>query len=85
MGNFTHHLQAASQEKQTENESESQESFFNFKELYFVVEDQRELVSEEKIKEWVLIEPSLKMKSNKKSEIENIEFCPTDIILCKMF
>lgn len=66
-------------------EEKSQEvSIFNFKELILSVKDQKEIVPLDKIKEWFIVEPSLKINSEKRSEIENIEFCPSDPIFCRL-
>lgn len=36
------------------------------------------------MKEWITLEPSLKVNSEKRSEVENIRFCPSDQIFCKL-
>jgi hypothetical protein len=70
---------------QKNNEEEAAgKNVFGFKELVFNFNEKKEHIPSEKIFEWAKIEPSLKIQSEKKSEIENIFYCPVDKILCKL-
>lgn len=53
-------------------------------ELVLSVGDQKETVSYEQMQNWVSIEPFLKIDPEKKSEIENIHYCPTNQIFCRL-
>lgn len=56
----------------------------DFNELILTIDDQKETLSRDQIENFFLIEPTLKMSPGKKSEIENIQYCPTSPILCQL-
>lgn len=56
----------------------------DFNELVLVVADRKETISKDQIENLFLIEPALRISSKEKSEIENIKYCPTSLILCRM-
>ena len=56
----------------------------NFNELVLTVADQKETLSRDQIEDFFLIEPTLKISPGKKSEIENIRYCPTSPVLCRI-
>ncbi|MDO8529755.1 MAG: VanW family protein [bacterium] len=53
-------------------------------ELVLSIGGQKETVSYEQMRNWISIEPSLKIDSEKRSEIENIRYCPTDRLFCRL-
>ena len=59
-------------------------SIFSFKEIVFSAKDHKETFPESQFKDLVIIEPSLKTGSGLKSEAENIRYCPSDPIICKL-
>lgn len=79
---FASSIQAAQEKSFQEKYQET--STPEFKELTLTVKDQKEIISQDKLKEWITVEPSLKLNSGKRSEIENVEFCPSDPVFCKL-
>lgn len=79
---FASSIQAAQDKSSGENPQEN--STLEFKELTLVIKDQKETISQDRMKEWITLEPSLKVNSEKRSEVENIRFCPGDQIFCKL-
>jgi vancomycin resistance protein YoaR len=59
-------------------------SLFNFKKLILSVGGQKETIPEEQLRDLVSIEPVLKISPKEKSEIENIYYCPTSLVLCRL-
>ena len=59
-------------------------SLFNFKELILSVQDKKETIPEGQLRELISIDPTLEISSGKKSEIENIKYCPLDSLLCRI-
>lgn len=59
-------------------------SLFGFKEIVFSLGDQKETVYEQELRDLVSIEPTLKISRERRSEIENINYCPFDKILCEI-
>lgn len=82
MAIFASSIQAAQDKSSGENPQEN--STLEFKELTLVIKDQKETISQDRMKEWITLEPSLKVNSEKRSEVENIRFCPSDQIFCKL-
>lgn len=52
--------------------------------LVLSIGDQKETVSYEQMQSWISIEPFLKIDPEKRSEIENIHYCPTNQIFCRL-
>ena len=59
-------------------------SFFSFKELVILVNNQKQTVPEEQLEDLILINPVLRINSGKKSEIENVRYCPSGLIFCRL-
>lgn len=59
-------------------------SSLSFNELILIAGDQKQTVSRDQLESIFLIEPTLKINSEKKSEIENIYYCPKNPILCRI-
>ncbi|MFA5777046.1 MAG: VanW family protein [Parcubacteria group bacterium] len=59
-------------------------SLFSFKKLILSVKDQKETIPEEQLRNFVSIEPTLKISLKEKSEIENIHYCPSSLVLCSL-
>ncbi|MFH0969072.1 MAG: VanW family protein [Patescibacteria group bacterium] len=57
---------------------------FSFNELSVAVGDQKEIISRAQLEGLILTELSLKINSAKRSEIENINYCPTSKPACKL-
>jgi vancomycin resistance protein YoaR len=55
-----------------------------FNELILTAGGQKQVISKDQFNNFFLIEPTLKIGSGKKSEIENIKYCPGSPVLCRM-
>lgn len=64
--------------------SVSESSLLGFKKLTLTAGEQKEIISEEQLQKWILVEPTLRMASEKKSEIENISYCPSSPVVCRL-
>ncbi len=60
-------------------------SILDFTNLVLKIDDQKEAVAPEQFNEWISVEPSLKKGSERRSEVENINYCPVSPLYCRIF
>lgn len=82
LATFASSVQAAQEKPSGEKPLEN--STLEFKEFTLVIKDQKEIIPQDKLKEWITVEPSLKINFEKRSEAENVRFCPSDQIFCSL-
>lgn len=54
------------------------------KKLELSIEGQTEPITSEEISQWLQVHPSLKITSAYRSEIENIHYCPSNPLVCRL-
>jgi vancomycin resistance protein YoaR len=77
-------IPANAAQKQEASNATATASPFGFNELILSAGDQKLPITGEQLRDLASIETVLKINSAERSEIENIDYCPTDKILCRL-
>lgn len=73
----------AAQPAVTKNPSAESKSL-SFNELVLIAGDQKQIFAKDQLEGLFLIEPTLKISQEEKSEIENIRYCPGNPLMCRI-